>query len=238
VKDPKTSIENNVVGTVELLKHAVDAGVRRIIYAGSSSAYGNCKSPLKVESQTPNVLSPYAASKLAGESLLQAFRHCYGIETVVTRYFNVFGERQDAASQYSGVIAKFCRKMLQGESPTIFGDGLQSRDFTYIANVVEGNMLVANSDADQVSGEVFNIACGGCVTLNEVASGINELLGTQFEPSYADPRVGDIKHSQADISKARRCVGFDPAIDFLEGLSRTLAWYQQEFAEAEILEKV
>lgn len=235
VKDPKTSVDNNVMGTVELLKQSVDAGVRRFIYAGSSSAYGNCASATKAETLVPRVLSPYAASKLAGEGLVQSFGHCYGLETVVTRYFNVFGERQDASSQYSGVIAKFCCLMLAGQTPTIFGDGNHARDFTYIENVVEGNMRVAMSDARSVAGEVFNIACGGSVSLNELVDGINQVLGTAILPTYAAPRTGDIKHSQADIDKARAAVGYIPVVGFLEGLSRTMAWYRQQMAEQGLL---
>ncbi len=225
VKDPKTSVENNVLGTVELLKQAVDAGVRRFIYAGSSSAYGNCNAELKAESIRPSVLSPYAASKLAGESLLQAFHHCYGLETVVTRYFNVFGERQDASSQYSGVIAKFIRQMIRGEVPTINGDGTHSRDFTYVANVVEGNILAATGQAQSVSGEVFNVACGGNITLCTLVEELNEILERQIEPNFGPPRAGDIQHSRADITKARKLLGYEPMIRFGDGLRKTVHWY-------------
>ena len=225
VKNPKDSVDNNVLSTVVLLKAAVDAGVRRVVYAGSSSAYGNCKEDPKVETITPRVLSPYAASKLAGESLLQAFNSCFGLETVVTRYFNVFGERQDAASHYSGVIAKFCKCMLVGDSPTIYGDGLHSRDFTYVGNVVSGNMLAGNADASAVSGEIFNIACGGNVTLNSLVEQINSVLGTSIEPFFAPARIGDIQHSRADINKAEKLLGFVPKLSFLEGLTSTIKWY-------------
>lgn len=237
VKDPKNSVDNNVLGTVVLLKAAVDAGVRRVIYAGSSSAYGNCAEDPKVETIVPRVLSPYAASKLAGESLLQAFSSCYGLETIVTRYFNVFGERQDAASQYSGVIAKFCKCMLANESPVIFGDGLHSRDFTYVGNVVAGNLLAADADAELVSGEVLNIACGGSITLNKLVDAINQILGSDLRPRHEPGRVGDIRHSRADIRKAQRLLGYNPGIVFGEGLRRTIDWYASEREKIQLTRK-
>ena len=237
VKDPRNSVDNNVLGTVVLLKAAVDAGVRRVIYAGSSSAYGNCAEDPKVETITPRVLSPYAASKLAGESLLQAFSSCYGLETIVTRYFNVFGERQDAASQYSGVIAKFCKCMLANESPVVFGDGLHSRDFTYVGNVVKGNLCAAEADAALVSGEVFNIACGGSITLNNLVDEINQILGAELRPRYEQSRVGDILHSRADIRKAERLLGYKPVLAFSNGLRRTIEWYASDAKDAPLARK-
>ena len=231
IKNPKESIRNNVIGTVTLLKAAVDAGVRRIVYAGSSSAYGNCESQFKSEDIIPRVLSPYAASKLTGESLLQSFEYCYGIETVVTRYFNVFGERQDATSQYSGVIAKFCQCMLEGQRPTINGDGETSRDFTYIENVVVGNMLAGTVDSKNISGEIFNLACGDNVSLNKLVSEINSILETSLTPHHADPRPGDIRHSQADITKAKQRLGFTPTVPFSIGLRRTIHWYENQMSD-------
>lgn len=225
IEAPVLSMQANVMGTTVLLHEAVRAGVHRIVYAASSSAYGDAIGDSKSETLLPRPKSPYAVSKLTGEYLLQAFQACYGIETVGIRYFNVFGERQDPTSQYSGVIAKFSRLMLAGESPTIYGDGSTSRDFTYVSNVVEGNVLAATQPAAVISGEIFNVACGGSITLNQLVATINDTLGTTIEPKYAEPRKGDIRHSRADITKARQCLGYEPTVSFREGITRTIAWY-------------
>lgn len=228
VKNPVETIENNVLGTVVLLKEAVGAGVRRVVYAGSSSAYGNCDALIKGEQILPRVLSPYAAGKLAGEALLQAFESCYDIETVITRYFNVFGERQDETSSYSGVIAKFSKSMLANKAPVIFGDGTQSRDFTHVDNVVHGNLLAGMCESELAKGEVFNIACGGSITLLDLVKKLNAIMGTDVRPTFASPRDGDIKHSRADIGKAKTQLGYEPVVSFEEGLTRTVTWYKEK----------
>lgn len=215
----------NVVGTTAVLKAAVDAGVRRVIFAASSSAYGDAPEPVKAETLPPRPLSPYAVSKLAGEYMLQAFATCYGLETVGLRYFNVFGERQDPTSQYSGVIARFVTTMLRRERPTIFGDGNTSRDFTYVDNVIEANFL-AMSAPSYVNGKIINIACGESVTLNELVAMVNSILGTDLEPVYAPKRPGDIRHSRADIRLARDLIGYEPMIPFAVGLRKTVEWYR------------
>lgn len=225
IKDPITSTRVNVVGITTVLKAAVDAGVRRLVYAASSSAYGNTLEKVKTETIFPSPRSPYAVTKLAGEYMLQAFAACYPIETVGLRYFNVFGERQDPNSQYSGVIAKFCRMMIEGDRPTINGDGETSRDFTYVQNVVEANLLAATAHSS-VSGQIFNAACGGNVTLNQLVDQLNALLGTELEPMYGPERGGDVKHSCADIRKAVEFLGYKPSVGFAEGLERTLNWYR------------
>lgn len=225
IVDPVTSASVNVLGTTVVLKAAVDAGVRRLIYAASSSAYGNNPTAVKSEDLPPRPISPYAVAKLAGEYMLQAFANCYPIETVGIRYFNVFGERQDANSQYSGVIAKFCSMMLRGESPTINGDGSTSRDFTYVKNIVQANMLAAEAPS-RVSGQVVNVACGGSVSLNQLVNELNSLLGTSLVPTYGPDRKGDVKHSCADIRLANELLGYAPVVGFREGLQYTLDWYR------------
>jgi nucleoside-diphosphate-sugar epimerase len=224
VKDPIGSNDNNVNGTLNVLLTARDAGVKRVLYAGSSSAYGNVQSEFKSEDMLPRPLSPYAAAKLAGEHYCQAFAQVYDLETVVVRYFNVFGPRQDPLSAYAAVIPKFATAMLDDQPPSVEGDGLQSRDFTYIANVVHGNLLACHTEG--VSGEIFNIACGGRINLLEMIDQLNTLLGKQIEPVFVDPRPGDVKHSRAAIDKARQLLGYEPLVDFDEGLDRTLSWYE------------
>lgn len=233
IEDPITSAAVNVVGTTTVLKAAVEAGVRRVIYAASSSAYGNSPERVKRETLNPKPLSPYAVSKLAGEYMVQAFTYCYNIETVGLRYFNVFGERQDPHSQYSGVIAKFCRMMLQGQRPTIHGDGTTSRDFTYVRNVVDGNMLAAFTP--DVTGEVFNIACGDSISLLELVRHLNRILGTSLEPVFGPARKGDVHFSRADIRKAKEILGYSPRVDFATGLSRTLDWYASNVNPLEVI---
>jgi nucleoside-diphosphate-sugar epimerase len=227
VADPVGTNEHCVTATVNLLVAARDAKVRRVVYAGSSSAYGDTPTLPKHEAMTPNPISPYAAAKLAGEHYMRVFARVYGIETVVLRYFNVFGPYQDPASHYSGVLAIFCRKMLAGEQPTIYGDGEQSRDFTYIENVVRANLLAAAAPAERVSGKVMNTATGERFTLNHTFAFLREITGYQGEPAYSEPRSGDIRDSLADITLARELLGYEPVVDFREGLRRTVEWYRE-----------
>jgi nucleoside-diphosphate-sugar epimerase len=231
VKNPVESNLNNVTGTLNVLLAARDARVKRIVYAGSSSAYGDTPTLPKREDMVPNPMSPYAVAKLAGEHYLSSFSRCYDIETVTIRYFNVFGPQQDAASMYSGVLAKFITTMLGGERPTIFGDGEQSRDFTFIANVVNANLLACAAPKSKVSGRTFNVATGTRITLNETFRVLQELTGFKGEPIYGPERAGDIKHSLADISQAEEQFGYKPIVDFQEGLRRTVAWYRTQVAQ-------
>jgi len=226
VADPVSTNVNCVDATLNLLVAARAAGVRRVVYAGSSSAYGDTPTLPKHEQMLPNPISPYAVAKLAGEQYMRAFARVYELETVVLRYFNVFGPHQDPSSQYSGVLAIFCRRMLAGEQPTINGDGEQSRDFTYIDNVVEANLLAAAAPAQKVSGRVMNAATGSRITLNEVFALLCELTGYSGKPAYGPPRAGDIRDSLADISLAADLIGYRPKIDFREGLRRTVEWYR------------
>ena len=227
VADPVATNVNCVDATLSLLVAARATGVRRVVYAGSSSAYGDTPTLPKHERMLPNPISPYAVAKLAGEHYMRAFTRVYGLETVVLRYFNVFGPYQDPTSQYSGVLAIFCRKMLAGEQPTIYGDGEQSRDFTYIDNVVQANLLAAAAPAEQVSGRMMNAATGSRITLNETAAILRELTGYNGQPAYAPPRAGDIHDSLADIRLAGELLGYAPTVDFREGLKRTVAWYRR-----------
>jgi UDP-glucose 4-epimerase len=194
------------------------------VYAGSSSAYGNQPFMAKREIDIPSPLSPYAAAKLSGEAYCQAFTASYGLETVVLRYFNVFGPRQDPNSEYSAVIPKFVVAMLAGKRPTIFGDGLQSRDFTYVQNVVDGNLAAA--ERSEATGRILNVACGRQYSLLELIASINRVLGTKIEPIFAPPRAGDVRESLADISAARQWLGYEPTIDFDEGLRRSIEYYR------------
>ncbi len=231
VKDPRTSHTANIDGTFNLLEGARHAGVKRVVYAASSSAYGN-RNPLpQRESMLPGPLSPYAVQKLVGELYLRSYYEVYGLETVALRYFNIFGPRQTPDSPYSGVMAKFTRMMLAGEQPTINGDGTQSRDFTYIENVVQANLNAATAPAEKVAGRVFNCAYGESHTLNETYQLLAELTGYENPPQYGPPREGDIQHSYADISAAREALGYDPKVDFREGLRRTVAWYREQHEE-------
>jgi UDP-glucose 4-epimerase len=214
-----------VTGTVTLLDAARRCGVRRVVYGGSSSAYGDQPIPAKHERLLPSPLSPYAAAKLAGEFYCQAFTATYGLETVTLRYFNVFGPRQDPNSQYAAVIPKFITEMLAGRRPTIFGDGKQSRDFTFIDNVVHGNLLAA--DAPKAVGRTINVACGESFDLLELVAGINRALGTKVEPVFEAPRPGDVRESLADISLAKELLGYEPVVGFQDGLSRTIEYYRQ-----------
>lgn len=227
VADPVGTNLNCVDATLNVLVAARAAGVRRVVYAGSSSAYGDTPTLPKHEGMTPDPISPYAVAKLAGEHYMRSFTRVYGLETVVLRYFNVFGPHQDPTSHYSGVLALFCRKMLAGEQPTIHGDGEQSRDFTYIDNVVHANLLAANAPAEKVIGQVMNAATGALITLNETFRLLCELTGYAGTPAYGPPRAGDIRDSLADISLAKERMGYVPQVDFREGLRRTVEWYRE-----------
>jgi nucleoside-diphosphate-sugar epimerase len=223
VKDPITTNEVNVVGTLNILNAANESKVKRIIYASSSSVYGDLETLPKTEDMLPKPLSPYAVSKLAGEKYCQVFARLYGLETVVLRYFNVFGPRQDPSSQYSAVIPKFITLMKEGQSPTIYGDGQQSRDFTYVTNIVEANLLACKQGLEELSGEVFNIAYGKRISINELVASIQKLVKIKIEALYAEPRPGDVKHSLANIGKARQYLGYEPKIDFYQGLSKIIS---------------
>jgi nucleoside-diphosphate-sugar epimerase len=228
VLDPLGSNRANVDGTVNLLVAARDAKVKRVVYAASSSAYGDTPTLPKREDMTPSPISPYAVAKLASEHYMISFYRCYGVETVCLRYYNVFGPRQDPTSPYSGVLAKFITLMLKGEAPTIFGDGTQSRDFTYIDNTVEANLLAAKAPAAEVAGRVFNVATGRRVDLNEMFQALKKLTGYSGEVQYGPERGGDIKHSLADIAQAEKHMGYKPKVDFEEGLRRTVEWYRAQ----------
>lgn len=226
VKDPAASNRANVEGTLNLLIAARDAEVRRVVYAGSSSCYGDQPTLPKHEEMVPDPISPYAVSKLAGEHYMRSFTRVYGLETVVIRYFNVFGPFQDPSSMYSGVLAKFSLAMLEGRTPVVYGDGTQSRDFTYIDNVVDANLRAMSAPAENVSGKVFNVATGQQITLNDAVRSLRELTGYDGPVEYGPPRAGDIAHSLADISRAREAFGYEPKVNFHEGLRRTLLWYR------------
>jgi nucleoside-diphosphate-sugar epimerase len=230
VDDPITSNRANVTATLNVLLAARDARVKRLVYAGSSSAYGNAPTLPKHEAMPSNPLSPYALQKVVGEQYCQLFTRLYGLETVTTRYFNVFGPRQDPGSPYSGVISLFSTALLAGRRPTIYGDGEQTRDFTYIANVVDG--VLRACAAPKVAGEVINVATGGRVSLKELLRVMNGIVGTGLEPIYADLRTGDVKDSQADITKARTLLGYTPTVDLEEGLRHTLDWFRGPATEA------
>src|SRR6266404_854261 len=226
VLDPLGSNRANVDGTVNVLVAARDAKVRRVVYAASSSAYGDTPTLPKHEGMTPDPISPYAVAKLASEHYLISFYRCYQLETVALRYFNIFGPRQDPSSPYSGVLAKFITQMLSGQQPTMFGDGEQSRDFTYIDNAVDANLLACTAAAAQVAGKVFNVATGRRVTLNETFKLLQGLTSYSGSPIYAAERGGDIKHSLADISLAEKHLGYKPKVNFEDGLRRTVEWYR------------
>lgn len=232
VLDPLTSHRANIDGTLTVLLAAKEAGVRRILYAASSSAYGDSATLPKEESMPTAPISPYAVQKLAAEHYMQCFHRVYGMETVCLRYFNVFGPHQAADSPYSGVLAKFITAMLEGQRPTIFGDGSQSRDFTYIDDVVEANMLAALAPPERVAGKVYNVAGAQQHSLLETYRLIAELTGFKQEPSFGPPRTGDVQHSLADISRAQRDLGYWPDVEFLEGLRRTVAWYASKTSPA------
>lgn len=224
VQDPITSNRANIDAALNVLVAARDAGVKRVVYAGSSSAYGNTPTLPKVETMPTAPLSPYALHKLVAEQYCQMFTQLYGLETVTTRYFNVFGPRQDPSSPYSGVISLFISALCEGRAPKIYGDGEHTRDFTYVGNVVDGVLRACS--AKNASGEVVNVATGGRISLNQLFRTVRELAGAKVEPIYEAPRAGDVKDSQADIGKARRILGYEPIVSFEEGLDRTVAWYR------------
>jgi UDP-glucose 4-epimerase len=228
VLDPLSSNQANADGTLHVLIAARDANVKRVMYAASSSAYGDTPTLPKHEGMVPDPISPYAVAKLASEHYMISFYRCYGLETVSLRYFNVFGPRQDPTSPYSGVLAKFITQMLRGEQPTIFGDGLQSRDFTYIDNAVSANLLAREAPAAQAAGKVFNIATGKRADLNEIFAMLKNITAYPGTVAYARERGGDIKHSLADISRAEKALAYRPFVDLEEGLRRTVAWYREQ----------
>jgi UDP-glucose 4-epimerase len=224
VEDPAATHKVCATGTLNVLIAARDAKVRRVVYAASSSAYGNTEVLPTHEEQPPHPLSPYAAAKLTGEHYCSAFHEVYGLDTVCLRYFNVFGPRQDPTSPYSAVIPLFIATMLAGKEPTIFGDGHQSRDFTYVENVVQANLLAAEANA--AAGKVYNVANGARASLLDLITAINATLGTRILARHDTARPGDVRHSQADISRARHQLGYDPPVGLEEGLRRTVAYYQ------------
>jgi UDP-glucose 4-epimerase len=228
VIDPLGSNRANVDGTMNVLVAARDAKVKRVIYAASSSAYGDTPTLPKQETMPPNPISPYAVAKLASEFYMVSFYRCYGLETVCLRYFNIFGPRQDPASPYSGVLAKFSMQMLRGEQPTIFGDGETSRDFTFIDNAVSANLLACSAPGAECAGRVFNCATGRRITLNQTFEAMKELTGYKGTVKYAPERSGDIKHSLADISRAEKHIGYKVLVNFEEGLRRTVEWYKRQ----------
>lgn len=225
VQDPVTSNRANIDASLNVLVAARDAGVKRVVYAGSSSAYGNTPTLPKVETMPTAPLSPYALQKLVAEQYCQMFTQLYGLETVTIRYFNVFGPRQDPSSPYSGVISLFISALCEGRRPTIYGDGGHTRDFTYVANVVDGVLRACT--AKDASGEVINVATAGRISLNDLFKAVRDITGATVDPIYAEPRAGDVRDSQADIGKAKRLLGYSPTVTFEEGLSRTVAWYKE-----------
>ena len=229
VDDPLASNEANVRGTLNLLIAARDAGVKRFVFASSSSVYGESEELPKREEMPTVPISPYGVSKLAGEAYCRAFYEVYGMPTVALRYFNVFGPRQDPSSHYAAVIPLFIMALLEEKRPTLFGDGQQSRDFSYVSNVVDANLLACQSKG--AIGQIFNIACQRQHSLLDLVNTLNDLLGLTIEPMVAPPRAGDIKHSLADISKARQVMGYEPKIGFHEGLARTVLWYREHRAD-------
>lgn len=225
IENPIASNQNNIDGTLNVLVAARDAGVKRVVYAASSSAYGNTPTLPKHEGMAPDPLSPYAITKLVGEQYCKVFYDIYGMETVALRYFNVFGPRQDPNSQYAAVIPKFITAMLNDERPVIFGDGEQSRDFTYVQNNVDANLLACT--AANAAGRMFNIACGERITLNQLVEVLSDILGKDIEPLYEEERAGDVKHSLADITLARDVLDYEPEYGFREGLVKTVEWFKQ-----------
>jgi nucleoside-diphosphate-sugar epimerase len=223
VKDPIETNRINIDGTLNVLVAARDAKVKRVVFAASSSAYGETPTLPKIEAMVPEPISPYGVTKFVGELYAQTFGRCYGLENVSLRYFNIFGPRQDPSSPYSGVLAKFCTAFLEETRPVVFGDGEQTRDFTFVENAVQANLLAC--EAANAIGRVFNVGTGGRVSLNQVLQSLGRISGRQLEAKYDPPREGDIRDSQADISAAREYLGYEPAVQFEEGLRRTFDWY-------------
>ncbi len=230
VKDPIETNKINIEGTLNVLVAAKELKVKRVVFAASSSAYGETPTLPKVETMQPEPISPYGVTKYVGELYGQTFGRCYGLENVALRYFNIFGPRQDPGSPYSGVLAKFCTAFLEGTPPSVFGDGEQTRDFTYVENAVQANLLAC--EAPNASGKVFNVGVGGRVSLNEVLRELRKITGKALEAKYEPPRDGDIRDSQADISRAREFLGYEPQVSFEEGLARTFEWYRGTQAKA------
>jgi nucleoside-diphosphate-sugar epimerase len=224
VKDPIDTNKINIEGTLNVLVAAKELKVKRVVFAASSSAYGETPTLPKVETMQPQPISPYGVTKYVGELYGQTFGRCYGLENVSLRYFNIFGPRQDPGSPYSGVLAKFCTAFLEDTQPLVFGDGEQTRDFTYVENAVQANLLAC--EAPNASGKVFNVGVGERISLNEVLRELGKITGKRLEAKYEPPRDGDIRDSQADISQARECLGYDPQVSFEEGLARTFEWYR------------
>jgi len=233
MKDPVETNRVNIDGTLNVLVAARDARVKRIVFAASSSAYGETPTLPKTENMQPMPISPYGVTKYVGELYAQTFGRCFGLENVCLRYFNIFGPRQDPSSVYSGVLAKFCSAFLEETEPVIYGDGTQSRDFTYVENAVQANLLAC--EAPSASGKVFNVGTGGRVNLNEVVAALGTISGKPLKPRYDPPRDGDIRDSQADISLARAILGYEPSVGLEEGLRRTFEWYRA--GQAKILAK-
>lgn len=224
VADPMTTHEVNLTGTLNVLLAAREANVRRVVCASSSSVYGETAVLPKHEELTPQPISPYALSKLAAENYISVFHHVYGLEAVSLRYFNIFGPRQDPESEYAAVVPRFVTALLEGKKPVIYGDGLQSRDFTYVENVVNANLLAA--EAEGVAGRAFNVACGGRYSLLDLLGRLKEIIGSGIEPIHEAARAGDVRDSQASIEKAQKGLGYQVSIDFEEGLRRTVEWYR------------
>jgi nucleoside-diphosphate-sugar epimerase len=231
IQDPLTSNASNVIGTLNVLLASRDNNVGRVVFASSSSVYGANRELPKREDQTPLPISPYAVAKLASEGYCRSFHAVYGLQTVALRYFNVFGPRQDPLSQYAAVVPNFIIAALSGGRPTIFGDGEQSRDFTYVSNVVHANRLAMRTEG--IAGRIFNIACGVRITLNEMIDTLSELTDRRIEPIYAPPRVGDIQHSLADVTLARQDLEFEPAVELRAGLVKTIEYYERRATRAE-----
>ena len=226
VERPEESHRANIDATLQILLAARDAGVKRVVFAGSSSVYGDTDVLPKTETMPTNPLSPYALQKLMGEMYMQMFTRLYGLETVTTRYFNVFGPRQDPGSPYSGVISLFIKALNEGKRPIIYGDGEQTRDFTFVANVVDG--VIRSAETPGVGGEVFNIATNGRISLNQLLEALKQIFGSDLQPIYKDARTGDVRDSQADISKAQQRLGYQPTIGLEEGLRKTVEWYRSQ----------
>jgi len=224
VKDPLDTNKINIEGTLNVLVAAKELKVKRVVFAASSSAYGETPTLPKTEAMQPQPISPYGVTKYVGELYCQTFGRCYGLENVALRYFNIFGPRQDPGSPYSGVLSKFCTAFLEDVPPLVFGDGEQTRDFTYVDNAVQANLLAC--EAPNASGKVFNVGVGGRVSLNEVLRELAKITGKTLAAKYEPPRDGDIRDSQADISQARETLGYDPPVSFEEGLARTFEWYR------------
>jgi len=230
VKDPIETNKINIDGTLNVLVAAKEVKAKRVVFAASSSAYGETPTLPKVETMQPQPISPYGVTKYVGELYGQTFGRCYGLENVSLRYFNIFGPRQDPGSPYSGVLAKFCTAFLEETEPVVFGDGEQTRDFTFVENAVQANLLAC--EAPDVSGKIFNVGCGGRISLNEVLRSLVKITGKALEAKYEPPRDGDIRDSQADISQAKEFLNYDPQVGFEEGLTRTFDWYRSTQTKA------